>query len=106
MSGTSCCTDIRRTGFAHSAAESSNCTSKTSASAETQTKNSVAKWEALGEGDIDWPAIYAALRDIGYKGTATVELEGGDAGALKEICRRLNLILTGEMPSGAKPAHG
>jgi L-ribulose-5-phosphate 3-epimerase len=71
-----------------------------------QAKNSVAKWEGLGEGDIDWPAIYAALREIGFKGTATVELEGGDSGALKEICRRLNLILTGEMPSGAKSVHG
>jgi L-ribulose-5-phosphate 3-epimerase len=71
-----------------------------------QAKNLEAKWQPLGEGDIDWPAVYAALRDIGYKGTATVELEGGDAGALKEICRRLNLIVTGEMPSGAKPAHG
>ncbi|MFL6446988.1 MAG: sugar phosphate isomerase/epimerase family protein [Bryobacteraceae bacterium] len=71
-----------------------------------QAKNSVAKWEGLGEGDIDWPAVYAALRDIGFKGTATVELEGGDLSALKEICRRLNLILTGEMPSGARPPHG
>jgi L-ribulose-5-phosphate 3-epimerase len=71
-----------------------------------QEKNSVAKWAGLGEGDIDWPAIYAALREIGFKGTATVELEGGDPGALKEICRRLNLILTGEMPSAAKPAQG
>ncbi len=71
-----------------------------------QAKNSVAKWEALGDGDIDWGAIYSALREIGFKGTATVELEGGDAGALKEICRRLNLILRGEMPSGTKPAHG
>jgi hexulose-6-phosphate isomerase len=71
-----------------------------------QAKNSVAKWEVLGEGDIDWPAIYAALRDIGFKGTATVELEGGDPDALKEICRRLNLILTGEMPAGSKSVHG
>lgn len=71
-----------------------------------QAKNSVARWEGLGDGDIDWGAIYSALREIGFKGTATVELEGGDAGALKEICRRLNLILRGEMPSGTKPAHG
>jgi L-ribulose-5-phosphate 3-epimerase len=71
-----------------------------------ESKNSVAKWEALGEGNIDWPAVYAALRDIGYKGTATVELEGGDVRALKEICRRLNLILTGDMPSGSRLAHG
>src|SRR3982750_2978672 len=63
-----------------------------------QEKNSVAKWVGLGEGDIDWPAIYAALREIGFKGTATVELEGGEAGSLKEICRRRTLILTGELP--------
>lgn len=70
-----------------------------------QAKNLVAKWKGLGEGDIDWPAIYAALRDIGFKGTATAELESGDAGALKEICRRVNLILTGDMPSGSRPAQ-
>jgi sugar phosphate isomerase/epimerase len=60
----------------------------------------------LGEGDIGWPTIYAALREIGFKGTATVELEGGEAGSLKEICRRLTLILTGELPSGTKSVHG
>ena len=64
----------------------------------------VAEWAALGEGDIDWPAIYSALADIGYKGTATVELEGGNPAYLKEACRRLNLILTGDLPSGKKPS--
>jgi L-ribulose-5-phosphate 3-epimerase len=53
----------------------------------------VAKWVPLGEGDIDWHAIYAALSEIGYKGTATVELPGGDAAYLKEVNRRLNAIL-------------
>ena len=53
----------------------------------------VAKWVPLGEGDIDWHAIYAALREIGYKGTATVELPAGDAAYLKEVNRRLNAIL-------------
>jgi L-ribulose-5-phosphate 3-epimerase len=53
----------------------------------------VAKWVPLGEGDIDWHAIYAALRDIGYKGTATVELPAGDPAYLKEVNRRLNAIL-------------
>ena len=47
----------------------------------------------IGEGDIDWHAIYAALNDIGYKGTATVELPAGDAAYLKEVNRRLNAIL-------------
>jgi L-ribulose-5-phosphate 3-epimerase len=65
-------------------------------------KKTVAEWVSLGEGDIDWPAIYSALKDIGYKGTATVELEGGDPAYLKEVCHRLNLILTGDLPSGRK----
>lgn len=56
-------------------------------------KKLVAKWVPLGEGDIDWHAIYAALREIGYKGTATVELPAGDAVYLKEVNRRLNAIL-------------
>jgi L-ribulose-5-phosphate 3-epimerase len=56
-------------------------------------KKLVAKWVPLGEGDIDWHAIYAALNEIGYKGTATVELPAGDATYLKEVNRRLNAIL-------------
>jgi L-ribulose-5-phosphate 3-epimerase len=58
---------------------------------------SVARWMPLGEGDIDWNAIYSALHDIGYHGTATVELEPADAAGLKEICRRFSLILTGQL---------
>jgi hexulose-6-phosphate isomerase len=57
----------------------------------------VADWVPLGEGDIDWNAIYAALKEIGYHGTATVELEPADAAGLKEINRRFNLILTGRL---------
>jgi hexulose-6-phosphate isomerase len=65
------------------------------------TKKMVASWVSLGEGDIDWPSIYDALKEIGYQGTATVELEGGGASELKEICRRLGLILSREMPAQA-----
>ena len=57
------------------------------------TKKQVADWVPLGEGDIDWHAIYAALSEIGYKGTATVELPAGGAPYLKEVNRRLNAIL-------------
>jgi L-ribulose-5-phosphate 3-epimerase len=60
------------------------------------TKKRVAEWVPLGEGDIDWQAIYSALEQIGFRGTATVELPGGDAAYLKETCRRLNLILDGK----------
>ena len=69
---------------------------------DPSTDKNVADWVGLGEGDIDWPAIHSALADVGYKGTATVELEGGDAPYLKEACRRLNLILTGDLRSGKK----
>ena len=59
------------------------------------TDKRVADWVPLGEGDIDWKAIYLALKEIGFHGTATTELPGGDAAYLKEVCRRLNLILNG-----------
>jgi L-ribulose-5-phosphate 3-epimerase len=61
------------------------------------TKKRVADWVSLGEGDIDWTAVYQALRDIGYRGTATVELEQADATGLKEIRRRFDLILSGRL---------
>ena len=35
------------------------------------------EWVPLREGDIDWMEVYQALADIGYHGTATVELDGG-----------------------------
>src|SRR5512140_104133 len=41
-------------------------------------KKSVVDFCALREGDVDWKAVHEALAGIGYKGTATVELPGGD----------------------------
>jgi L-ribulose-5-phosphate 3-epimerase len=65
------------------------------------TQNSVASWVPLGEGDIVWPAVYAALQDVGYEGTATLELAPGDGAYLKEMRRRFGLILLGEVPHKA-----
>ncbi len=62
---------------------------------DTVTKKRVAEWVNLREGEIDWKAIYSALSDVGYKGTATVELAGGDATYLKDVYRRFELILNG-----------
>jgi L-ribulose-5-phosphate 3-epimerase len=56
-------------------------------------KKRVADFVPLREGDVDWKAIHKALTDIGYKGDATVELPGGGAEHLKEISRRVDLIL-------------
>lgn len=54
-----------------------------------------ARFVALREGEIDWPAVHKALTDIGYRGSATVELPGGDRDYLTEVSRRLDLILNG-----------
>ena len=60
-------------------------------------KGQAAKWVGLGEGDIDWKAIHAALAEIGYQGSATVELSGGDADYLAEVNRRFDKILQGDL---------
>ena len=53
------------------------------------------EWTALREGQIDWPAVMKAFQDIGYAGTASVELPGGDEAYLREVSRRVDLILSG-----------
>lgn len=50
----------------------------------------------LREGEINWKEVHAALADIGYNGSATVELSGGDRTYLQEVSRRVDLILNGE----------
>lgn len=59
-------------------------------------EKNVASWVGLKEGAIDFRAVHAALADIKYKGTATVELAGGDADYLKEVNKRFEQILSGE----------
>ena len=58
-------------------------------------KKRVADFVNLRDGEIDWKAIHAALTEIGYKGTATVELSGGEADYLKDVSRRFDQILDG-----------
>ena len=58
-------------------------------------KRQKAEWVPLREGEINWPEVYKALAEIGYHGTATVELEGGGKDYLREVNRRFELILSG-----------
>ncbi len=51
------------------------------------------KWVNLGDGDIDWPEIRKALAEIGYAGSAIVELEGGDEAYLRDVSHRLDRLL-------------
>ena len=53
------------------------------------------EWKNLRDGSIDWKEVYKALGEIGYKGSATVELEKGDAAYLKDVNHRFELILSG-----------
>ncbi|MFO0950855.1 MAG: TIM barrel protein [Isosphaeraceae bacterium] len=47
----------------------------------------------LGEGEIDWPAVKQALIDVGYDGWITAEVGYGDLDALKDVVRRMDMIL-------------
>ena len=47
----------------------------------------------LGEGDVDWPAVRAALSDVGYTSEATVELRGGDRAYLADLGGRVDRLL-------------
>jgi len=49
----------------------------------------------LREGDVDWKEVHKALAEVGYKGTATAELEAGDEAYLRDVARRMDLILSG-----------
>lgn len=46
-----------------------------------------------GEGGVDWPAVSAALREVGYAGAATVELEAGDRAYLEDVSHRVDRLL-------------
>jgi len=47
----------------------------------------------IGEGDVDWKAVRAALDEIGYNGWAAAEVGGGDEKRLKDICDRMDRCL-------------
>jgi hexulose-6-phosphate isomerase len=46
-----------------------------------------------GEGGVDWPAVRAALGDVGYTGTVTVELEAGGRAYLEDVSHRVDRLL-------------
>ncbi|MBN9656912.1 MAG: sugar phosphate isomerase/epimerase [Acidobacteria bacterium] len=52
-----------------------------------------AEFVNLRDGEINWKEIYKALEEIGYKGVATVELSGGDGDYLKDVSKRVDMIL-------------
>jgi hexulose-6-phosphate isomerase len=61
-----------------------------------QIKKRVADFVNLRDGEIDWKEVYRALRAIGYRGSATVELSSGDEAYLRDVSHRVDLILDGQ----------
>jgi L-ribulose-5-phosphate 3-epimerase len=54
------------------------------------------QWVPLREGSIDWKEVRKAIGEIGFSGYLTVELQGGDEAYLREVSRRVDMILAGE----------
>lgn len=50
----------------------------------------------IGEGSVDWPAVRAALSEVGYQGWATAEESGGDAARMREIAGQMDRVLPTE----------
>ncbi len=51
------------------------------------------KFTKITEGDIDWPSVKKALRDIKFSGWLAAEVGGGDLERLKEVSRNLDKAL-------------
>jgi hexulose-6-phosphate isomerase len=47
----------------------------------------------LGEGEIDWNAVRAALLDVGYEGWITAEVGLGNLETMKDVVRRMDKLL-------------
>jgi L-ribulose-5-phosphate 3-epimerase len=52
-------------------------------------------WVNLGDGDVEWPAVREAFGEVGYSGSAIVELHGGDEAYLRDVSRRVDRLLLG-----------
>ena len=49
----------------------------------------------LGVGDAVWPEVREALSEIGYAGSAIVELKGGDEAYLRDVSQRMDRLVLG-----------
>ncbi len=44
----------------------------------------------IGDGDVNWPEVRAALQEVGYVGWCTAEVAGGGVDRLREIAERMD----------------
>ena len=52
-------------------------------------------WVNLGDGDVDWAAVRKAFAEIGYAGSAIVELDAGDEAYLRDVSQRVDRLVLG-----------
>jgi hexulose-6-phosphate isomerase len=57
------------------------------------------EWKNIGEGDIDWQAVHAALSEAPFATWCTTELEGGDRAYLSDVLSRVDRFLGGFKPA-------
>lgn len=60
-----------------------------------ETRKREAEFVNLRDGEIEWKEIHKALAEIGFKGTATCEVSGGDKAYLADLSKRVDMILEG-----------
>jgi hexulose-6-phosphate isomerase len=53
------------------------------------------EWVNLGDGDVDWPSVRDAFREIGYAGSAITELKAGDEAYLRDVSHRVDRLVLG-----------
>lgn len=51
------------------------------------------KWADLGDGDVNWKQVSAALNEIGYRDYLTPEVRGGDEAWLTELSQRIEKLV-------------
>ena len=56
-------------------------------------KRSSYQFVNLGDGDVNWPQVKAALEEIGFEGWMTSEVGGGDEAYLTDMVQRIDRLL-------------
>jgi len=54
------------------------------------------QWKNLRQGDVNWKEVMRALTETGYRGFLTTELDPGYERYLKDLSRRIDLIIAGQ----------
>lgn len=53
------------------------------------------QWVNIGDGDVDWSEVRKAFADVGFTGSATLEIAGGDEAYLRDVSARIDRLVLG-----------